>query len=194
MALLLAAVPVGAQPGGRGLGLTRADSLARVAAARDSSRVLVVPPSGPRLAAGPPRQGYFDAPRWVMLRTLVVPGWGQLHNGSWLKALIFAGGEGLLVTRLLNDARELDALDRTAAEARAAGDDAAELQAITAYNDRVNGYVGRQWLLAGMVTYGLLDAYVDAHFRNFKLEFEHDPALPGDYRPAGTRLGVGWRF
>jgi hypothetical protein len=45
---------------------------------------------------------------------------------------------------------------------------------------------------------------VDAHFRGFELEFEHDPALPDGPPPAtpngsrggggGVRLGLRWRF
>jgi hypothetical protein len=55
--------------------------------------------------------------------------------------------------------------------------------------------VARQWLLAGVIVYALLDAYVDAHFRGFDIEFETDPALPEDAPAAmGARAGLRWSF
>jgi uncharacterized protein DUF5683 len=125
----------------------------------------------------------FDAPRWVMARSLLVPGWGQLHNGSWVKALGVASGEGVLIARMVNDNQALDDLNRSIEEARAAGDQVAEVAAVDAYNSRLNDLVRRQWLFAAVLTYSLLDAYIDAHFRNFDIEFGRDPALPGGVPP-----------
>ncbi len=63
------------------------------------------------------------------------------------------------------------------------------------YNSLLNGQVSRLWLLGGVVIYAMVDAYVDAHFRNFKVEFEHDPALPGGKPATGrTRLFLRWVF
>ena len=63
------------------------------------------------------------------------------------------------------------------------------------YNSRLNGYVTRQWLVAAVVSYALIDAYIDAHFRNFKLEFENDPALPQDLQGRGKmRASLRWSF
>jgi hypothetical protein len=65
----------------------------------------------------------------------------------------------------------------------------------SSYNALLNGQVGRLWLLGGVLVYALVDAYVDAHFRNFKIEFERDPALPGGLPPSGqTRLSLRWSF
>jgi len=160
-------------------------------ATRDS---LVAPAPGAaatRRALPPP--GRFDAPGWVMLRSLVVPGWGQAHNGAWLKAAAVAGAEAALLLAVRADLDELDRLDAEVLAARAAGDVAREYSAVFAYNARLDRMVSRQWLLGGVVAYALLDAYVDAHFRNFRLEFESDPALPGG-PPPGARLFLRWRF
>jgi hypothetical protein len=63
------------------------------------------------------------------------------------------------------------------------------------YNTLVNAQVARLWLLGGVLAYAMVDAYVDAHFRNFKLEFEYDPALPGGKPASGrTRLFLRWAF
>ncbi|HEY2956195.1 MAG TPA: DUF5683 domain-containing protein [Candidatus Eisenbacteria bacterium] len=150
--------------------------------------------SGATAAQRAPLSG-FDAPRWVMARSLVVPGWGQLHNGSWLKAIAVAAGEGLLISRMRDDQRALDRIDQDIQAARRDQDDVREVAAVDAYNQRLNALVGRQWLLGGLLTYALLDAYVDAHFRRFRIEFENDPALPGGKAPKrGAKLSVRMSF
>jgi hypothetical protein len=137
----------------------------------------------------------FDAPHWVMLRNAVFPGWGQAANGSWIKAGAVAVGEIGLAWRLFDDRRALDQLQSQVDDARAAGDDALEASLIDSYNTRLNSYTGRQWFLGAVFVYSLLDAYIDAHFRNFKAEFETDPALPGGVPPAtSTRVGLRFDF
>jgi hypothetical protein len=211
-----------------------------------------------------PERARFDRPRWVMLRSLLVPGWGQAHNHAWIKTALLVAGDGSLRWRLVRDERRLNDLggkaagrlaDLTDTEARAktartglttaqdrvaaaqvelaaaqtSGDPAriaaaeAELQAanlglidagnaydgateafgrardaysavVGVYNALLDVSVNRRWLAAGVVVYALLDAYVDAHFRYFDLDFRLDPALPGGGRAPGARLRLGWRF
>jgi hypothetical protein len=175
-----------------------ADSLASAAAPADS-----LAPSGPRRYRIAPmdstrlrfHRGRFDAPRWVMMRSLLVPGWGQLHNGSWLKALLLGGGEVALIVGIVRDNDSLDALRTAAERARVEADEATYNAAVQAYNDRLDRLTSREWLLGGVLVYALADAFVDAHFRDFKLEFEFDPALPGGTPGAGgARLAVRWAF
>jgi Family of unknown function (DUF5683) len=134
-------------------------------------------------------------PRWVMLHSLVVPGWGQAINGSWLKAGVIGGGEIALGAAMLADARAVRRLDRDVVAARLAGDRGAENQLVSDYNNRLARLTSREWLLGGLVVYSLVDAYVDAQFKNFKLEFQRDPALPGG-APAssGARLSLRWTY
>jgi hypothetical protein len=139
-------------------------------------------------------RGRFDAPRWVMLRSLVVPGWGQWHNGSWLKALLLGGGEIALITGIVQDNASLDDLKAAADRARVEADDATYVAAVEAYNDRLDRMSSREWLLGGVMVYALADAFVDAHFRDFKIEFEYDPALPQGTSGGGARLALGWAF
>jgi hypothetical protein len=164
-------------------------------------RTVEYPPAAPAPASQAAAEGFvlrrppkikgFDAPKWVMTRSLLVPGWGQLHNGSWVKAILIATGEGLLITRMVQDNRALDDINQDIAAARAAGDDVAEVAAVTAYNSRLDQLVRRQWLFAALLTYSLLDSYIDAHFKNFEVEFEHDPALPGGRPPEDGKSGGG---
>ena len=140
-------------------------------------------------------RGRFDAPRWVMMRSLLVPGWGQLHNGSWLKALLLGGGEVALIVGIVRDNDSLDGLRAAAERARVEADEATYNAAVQPYNDRLDRLTSREWLLGGVLVYALADAFVDAHFRDFELEFEIDPALPGGTPGAGgARLAVGWAF
>ena len=144
-------------------------------------------------------------PRAVMLRSLVVPGWGQLYNHAWFKAAGVAGTECWLVSSILRDRGDLNGLRDQANAAAAAQDEAAYIAAVNSYNSRLDGYVGGQWLLGGLLAYALVDAYVDAHFRRFDLEFRSDPALPRDVSPegggggappggSGGRLSLRWHF
>ena len=148
-------------------------------------------------ASGAPSVGEktFDTPRWVMLRSLVVPGWGQWHNHSFVKAAALGGVEGWLVTRMVSDNRSLDRLRRDVEAAQQGTDDARAAAAVAAYNRRLDRIVSGQWMLAAVVSYALLDAYVDAHFRHFKVEFEHDPALPEGFSSGpGVRLLLRWGY
>jgi uncharacterized protein DUF5683 len=169
-----------------------------------------------------PQPGRFDRPRWVMLRSLLVPAWGQVHNRAWIKAVLVAVGDGALRVRFFRDERRLNELNRNAGlaandttatglefrEALASGDqqqiDAARaaynssLAAFNdvafAYNDLLQTSINRRWLLGGVVLYAMIDAYVDAHFKNFDINLEFDPALPGGTGPGGARLQIRWAF
>lgn len=177
------------------LGPTPRDSLAKVRASEKGSIQVIGArdtAATRRGAAAPvPR---FDRPRWVMLRSLAVPGWGQLHNGSWLKAAGVAVGEVWLGYQVIDDQRKLRQLNEAVELAQAAGDDALQEQRVNEYNARLDHSVSRQWLLGGVVAYALLDAYIDAHFRNFKMDFEIDPALPDGPSESGVRVSLRGNF
>jgi hypothetical protein len=186
----------------------------RAAELADSSSIIVVSPEADSLAAMPrqnrrARAAYQDSvraakaaqpphwsdqPRWVMMRSLLVPGWGQAHNGAWIKAVAVAGAETWLIVGVISDRNELDRLQGEINSAGAAGDAARQEALVNEYNNLLDKFVGKQWLLAGVVVYSLLDAYVDAHFKNFDIEFRNDPALPGGPSSATQRLELRWHF
>ena len=89
-------------------------------------------------------------PRGALLRSAVIPGWGQLHNGHPWKAALFAGtASGLLASALL-EVRSLNGV--TTAEARE-----------TRSNRR-----NTRFLYFGLtVTLAAIDAFVDAHLAGF---------------------------
>lgn len=151
----------------------------------------------PRGTAGYfPKRGRWDAPRWIMMRSLVIPGWGQLANHSWVKATLVAGSETGLILGISNDYKDLDALQTAVDQARLEGNSDNEVAAVNAYNAKLDQVVRREWLLGGVLVFALMDAYVDAHFRDFDIEFKHDPALPEGVPTSSkeTRLGLRWHF
>jgi hypothetical protein len=202
---------------------------AQAPAARDSL-ARAVTPVATRVApiAGPPapdttssdtavvrRKPWTEQPRVVMLRSLIVPGWGQWHNHSYVKAAGIAGVEGSLIARVFVDKHQMDVLLAEVNAAKAAlrvdslpdvvaRDQDRYTRSATSYNDRLNSYISGQWLVAAVLTYSLIDAYVDAHFRSFETDFRTDPALPpgessagpsSDAHPApALRLAFRWRF
>jgi Family of unknown function (DUF5683) len=200
LALALALAP-GAVPGANGDAHAQAAEpfvvVDSVVVADSSGVVTTGTPPSPRGGVRRPEEpsGILSEPRWVMMRSLVFPGWGQAYNGQWVKAALVAGTEGYLILRIIDDQRDLDDLEAAAEAARAAADEEAEDLAVSAYNDRLDAFVRRQWFLGAVIVYALVDAYVDAHFRNFDVDFENDPALPGG-TPGGPggRLSLRWRF
>jgi hypothetical protein len=107
---LVTAAPDTAVTGPAAAGATAAESVAT--AARDTAAVRArLAPAPERARRTLPRPGRFDQPRWVMLRSLLVPGWGQAHNRAWIKAVLVAAGDGALRVRFFRDERRLSDLD-----------------------------------------------------------------------------------
>lgn len=89
-------------------------------------------------------------PTGAMLRSIVVPGWGQFYNDKWLKGIVIAGAEiGLIANAVV--------LNQWAKEAET--DDERYF-----YLDNRNLSF---WLLGATILYSMTDAYVDAHLFNF---------------------------
>ncbi|MFB3909008.1 MAG: hypothetical protein ACE15D_11455 [Candidatus Eisenbacteria bacterium] len=102
----------------------------------------------------------FDRPFWVMMRSAVIPGWGQAHNGQWLKAVLFGGAESAFLYGIV---REDDLRWKAWNEGRY--DDADE-----------HAGLKRDYLWWGAFTLllSLGDAYVDAHLKGFDAEFRQE--------------------
>ena len=89
-------------------------------------------------------------PRSALLRSAVIPGWGQWHNGHPWKAAFFAGAASGLLASALVEVRSLDDVT-TAAERE------------TRSNRR-----NTRFLYFGLtVTLAAIDAFVDAHLAGF---------------------------
>ena len=151
---------------------------------------------------------WHEQPRFVMARSLLIPGWGQAHNRKWVKAGLVAGMETWLAVLIVQDQKELDRLFAEIEDARVDSDGQRETELVNQYNALLDQRTNRQWLLGFTIAYALADAYVDAHFRNFDIDFQNDPALPEGRSPEssgrsgslpkavplGLRLALRWDF
>ncbi|MCG3119956.1 MAG: hypothetical protein ALAOOOJD_02514 [bacterium] len=112
------------------------------------------------------------SPRSVMLRSLLVPGWGQYYNRQYLKAAIAFGAEvGLVTTAIYWNSKAKGASDR---------------ETKLFYQNNRNT---ANWFLLGTVLFSMLDAYVDASLA----DFDESPDLsltPPAVRSTGVKLTV----
>jgi len=113
-------------------------------------------------------------PFFVMVRSAVVPGWGQVYNHKFLKAGMVVAGEGFLGYKAWQELqRENDAVSRLDAVGQAGfrpGDPEytdALLDVETHKNRKIN------WIWWGLAAHlvSMVDAYVDAHLASFEADF-----------------------
>ena len=121
--------------------------------------------------------GFFRSPTGVMLRSLVVPGWGQATYGRKVSAGIMLGVEGLSVGMLLKISSDMDQIRSTDSERLADKRQQREdWAAILVFNHLMSG----------------LEAYVSAHLYDFPGDLEARP-LPGGGTGIGVTLPLGGR-
>jgi hypothetical protein len=121
-----------------------------------------------------PKVPWQRRPRWIMLRSVVVPGWGQWTNGKHAKALIVAAGEGYLLYRAFDWSRkEHEAVDKASRD-RAAS----HRKDFTWWS-----------VFAGILSMG--DAYVDAQLGNFDQEFKPQDQSAARFRNSDLAFRVG---
>ena len=145
-------------------------------------------------------RGWSAQPRYVMMRSLIFPGWGQAYNRAWFKSAAVMGGEVALGITIHKDSQKLKDLQAQLDQLQTGAPD--YVAVANEYNNQIDQRTAHTWLLAAVVTYAMVDAYVDAHFRGFDMEFKHDPALPNGPPPAShggggggtTQLGLRWHF
>jgi hypothetical protein len=95
------------------------------------------------------------SPTGALLRSLTVPGWGQMYNKKYFKALIVAGGQGVLLGSAIAEwKRASDAKNDTSLSS---------FQRLEDYRLHTNNRNMLLWLYAAATVVSILDAYVDAH-------------------------------
>lgn len=168
-------------------------TITRSAVAGDSGRVVGRLPEAPDSASaarGAPARPWQRRPRYIMLRSVAVPGWGQWANGRHVKALVVAAGEGYLLWRAVDYGRQEQAKAR---EAWAASDPAARAELTGRHSVLASHRRDFTWwsVFAGLLSMG--DAYVDAQLGKFDAEFKpQDAASAGD--APGWRASVTLRW
>ena len=163
------------------------------ATAQDSARVVLpadstAPQRAPSGSAADSADGTArapaapDAPRGArspggaLIRSLLVPGWGQIALGRKLTAAVFLVAEAATVTMVVRKSRELS-------DARASGD-------ATLIDDKSRQR--EDWFVLAGVNHVLagIEAYVSAHLADFPRDL-HVRAVPGG---AAARLSLPFRI
>ncbi|HVP39059.1 MAG TPA: DUF5683 domain-containing protein [Candidatus Saccharimonadales bacterium] len=129
------------------------------------------------------------APFQVMLRSALVPGWGQLTNGKWWKAILVAGLEGYLAASAVSAGRDVHRYEDSLRVAPTYED---TLNAEFYLQDARNRRSGFIWWTVGAVGLSMLDAYVDAHFKNF--DVTPIAAEPGKHPAGFLGLQLAWHY
>ncbi len=115
----------------------------------------------------PAEGGNSHSPTGALLRSMAVPGWGQLYNGKYVKAAIIGIGESLLIYQTAYYWRRSDKyqdlyLNEDDPELRLS-----KFQQFDRYRDLRNQHI---WFLGITVFYSMFDAYVDAHLKNIDVD------------------------
>ena len=130
--------------------------------------------------------GSTASPVSTLLRSVACPGWGQLENGQPLKAVaVFSVEVGLLASgyvELRRAERSLEAQDRAADR----GDAATAAEEYQRYLDRRDRGISRFWWAGFALLLSMLDAYTDAHLRDFDTGSEFEP--PAETLPAAPAV------
>ena len=107
-------------------------------------------------------------PSGALFRSMAFPGWGQVYNKKYVKAVIIAGLEAYLINGLYTNWKDAN---RHKDNFTGSFDDP-EYQAIefAEYEDALDRRGAFTWFLAATVFYSMFDAYVDAHLSNFHQE------------------------
>lgn len=103
----------------------------------------------------PERKTNLRSPTGALLRSLAVPGWGQMYNKKYFKAIIVAGGQGVLLGSAIAEWKR----------ASDAKNDASlpPFERLEDYRLHTNNRNMLLWLFAAATVVSILDAYVDAH-------------------------------
>jgi hypothetical protein len=129
------------------------------------------------------------SPTGALLRSLALPGWGQLYNQKYLKAGIIGIGESLLIYQTVyyygrtNTYRDLYQ-NETDTELRQQ-----YFNQFDSYRDLRNQHI---WFLAITVFYSMFDAYVDAHLAGFDIDLT--PTLDEQTHNTTLWLKLNYRY
>jgi len=124
----------------------------------------------------PPRKA--KSPSGALIRSMLVPGWGQLYNGKYLKALVYAGTQ-------LSFVYGAHVQNNRYHHYRDLGDDVVA----DFYKSDRNRLL---WWLFGITLLSMGDAFVDAHLSQFDvsddLSARIEPDIDTDRRVIGLSL------
>ncbi len=138
-----------------------------------------------------PDTGFWSRPTGALFKSVLVPGWGQLANGKYQKAAIYAGLETYFALRAAHFFRKTrEHFDRFR--------ETDERSDYFAYDNAKNNRNKFYWYLAGTIFISMWDAYTDAHLKPFE-ETEGDDDYWGlsdrpEISPPGVSLALTFKY
>lgn len=116
----------------------------------------------------------IQSPTGALFKSLLVPGWGQIGNHKYFKALIYGGLEVLFIGAALNYKFQAQDDWDTFADLSARGKIDSANAAHATYTDHKNRRNRYTWYAAITVFVSMFDAYVDAHLSGFPKVDKHN--------------------
>jgi len=127
--------------------------------------------------------GYSSkSPKGAMIRSLILPGWGQVYNRKFIKALVFLGGETYFISRYLDLNDELKILEATP------GISASDI------DDKEQERNGWGWLFGAGYFLAMGDAFVDAHLDGVSIDEEFSVNLISNTQKNGLSMQLQFNF
>lgn len=126
------------------------------------------------------------SPTGAMIRSLIVPGWGQLYNKKIFKAILIFGAE----TGLIANSIYLNQKYRKWNQKYRNSEPGPEQDIIFANREfYINNRNLSNWWLLGVILFSMADAFVDAHLADFdeSPDLSYLNILP---MPAGNSIGI----
>lgn len=124
---------------------------------------LIIKEAGPQARAEKPRR----SPMGALLRSVAVPGWGQMYNHKYVKSVIVFGAESFFIVKSVQWWTKAEDQYKKVQSTQAGRD----FNIYINYRDRRNDYL---WLTGLAVFLSMFDAYVDAHLSGFDVDLTPD--------------------
>lgn len=124
--------------------------------------------------------------------SFVFPGGGQVYNGRYIKAAVYAALEGVLIYGIWKQDQRLDDAKNDLSYYKSTGDPRiAEYEYyVDRYRNERNNFI---WMSAAAVLLSAGDAFVDSHFKSFKRDvFRSGDELSLEPAGAGLKLVYQW--
>lgn len=121
------------------------------------------------------------SPKGAMIRSAIIPGWGQVYNKKYVKALVYLGGEMYFASRYIS-------LDD---KIKKMADDGIDESIIEDKEHERNGWL---WLLGAGYLLALGDAFVDAHLYGLYDDTKLSVGLRTDDRSGSLQMQMNLTF
>ncbi|MCH8927641.1 MAG: hypothetical protein IIB39_02870 [Candidatus Marinimicrobia bacterium] len=132
------------------------------------------------------------SPKGALIRSLILPGWGQVYNRKFIKALVFLGGEFYFMSRYLKLDDELKTLEDTY-NAGLASNTITGISALD-IEDKEQGRNGWGWLFGAGYLLAMGDAFVDAHLDGISIDDEFSVKLISNNRKSDLSMQLQFNF